>query len=551
MIHIPVKTIHFNKPQLKVMAINANETYVVAGRAMGKSQGILAPHDYRCLQLMPRGCGMLIGSNFRKMMSDLIPPYVAGLQRLGLVRGEEGCKKEPDFVIGESDIPRRFGWPTPYIAPEKGMRKFFLHTRWGSGIRFASQDRKVTMNGTEVDWIKGDEAKLLDYDRFKKEILPTNRGRAGLWGNIPEHHSILFTTDKLFDRKGGDWIMQQRNRMDPEQIKQILQMQAYIYTIEEKYNGVELPNEVALQLNEYKRMLTESQLYAVAFIEADTLDNIHAIGWRQIMQFKNSMTEGEFNSSILNMDKQKIEGSFYPNLDYNTHGYSSADYSRIDSTNYNFDKIKDFNCLDDPDCNINQDLEISIDWGGHINCMIIFQETVNEFRVLNALYTKPPATYKDLAIKFSNYYRFHKTKTVYMWYDPSGNNARADSAQTYAEEFAATLRLAGWNVIPRNTIATNPYHHDKHLLWQYILTEKDTRLPKFRMNINNCEDVFTSMLNAPLNSGPKGFEKDKSSERKASGILPEHATHFSDTVDIPIWGKYKSILKGNMLSMVS
>lgn len=520
------------------MAINANEMYIVAGRGLGKSQGILAPHDFRCLQLMPRGCGMLIGANYRKMMSDLIPPYVAGLEALGF-------KRDVDYVIGMSDIPKKKGWPDPYIAPEKDARKFFLHTRLGSGIRFASQDRKVTMNGTEVDWIKGDEAKQLNYERFKKEIIPTNRGRENLWAGLPEHHSILFTTDKLFDRKGGDWIMTMKHRVDAKLIEQIMQLQCVIAEEEEKYIGVALPDDVSKKLNTYRKYLAEAQCMAVAFIEADSLENIDALGWRTIKRWQNNLTPAEFNIAIMNKDNIKMDGGFYPNLSFEHHGYDATDYFRTDQSNFDFSAANNYTCLDDKDCRLTQDLEICIDWGGHMNGLVVVQESQQQISCINAMHVKPPQTYKDLAINFCNYYRHHKTRTVYMWYDPSGNNARADSATTYAQEFMAILRDNGWTVIPRDSIRTNPLHHDKHLLWQYILEEKDERFPKFRMNRHNCEHVFTSMLNAPIKIGRSGFEKDKSSERKTSGILPENATHYSDMIDLIIWGKYGQRLKNN------
>lgn len=537
MIPVARKKIHYNVPQLKVMALNANETYVVAGRGLGKSQGILAPHDFRCLQLMPRGCGMLLGSNFRKMMTDLIPPYVAGLERLG-------WKRDKDFTIGISDIPKKKGWEDPYIAPEGSSRQFFIHTRFGSGIRLASQDRKVTMNGTEVDWIKGDEAKLLNHDRFKKEIIPTNRGREHIWGHLPEHHSILFTTDKLFDRKGGDWIMQMRHRVDNRLIESILQMQVYISTIEQKYLEQELPEDVFKHLQQCRADLAAAQCVAVAFIEADSLENIHALGLRTIKRWKDNLSPAEFAVAVLNKDKVKVEGGFYPNLNYDIHGYDANNYSRLDNLNYNI-KGFNFSCIDDDDCILTQDLEISIDWGGHMNGLVVCQEDLDKLRVIKGLFVKPPQTYHDLALKFTDYYRHHKTKTVNMYYDPAGNNARADSAFTHAEEFAHLLRNAGWIVIPRNSITTNPHHHNKYLLWQQILSETDPRFPKFRMNKANCEEIFTSMLNAPLKKGTSGYQKDKSSERITSGTLPEHSTHFSDMIDIIVWCKYQELMLNN------
>jgi hypothetical protein len=39
------------------------------------------------------------------------------------------------------------------------------------------------------------------------------------------------------------------------------------------------------------------------------------------------------------------------------------------------------------------------------------------------------------------------------------------------------------------------------------------------------------------------LQKDKSSERKSSGVLPEEATHFSDAADKIVWTKYGEKLK--------
>jgi hypothetical protein len=544
MVEFKQHTIHFNKPQLRVMALNCREQYVVAGRALGKSQGILAPHAEKCQRIMPLSCGMLLGSNYRKMLTDLIPPFISGLERLKL-------KRDRDFVVGYSDIPKKQNWKDPYLAPDKTMRRFFIHFKNGSGLRLASQDRKVTLNGTEVDYIMGDEAKLLNHERYQKEILPTNRGRESLWGHLPEHHSILFCTDKLFDRKGGSWIMDMKQKQDPALIEMILQLQSYIYTEEEKYVGQELPVEVDKKLTAYRKDLMAAQCVAVAFIEADTLENIHALGWNYIAQMKRNLSQQMFDIAIMNKDNVQVEGSFYPNLDYDKHGYDANNYSHIDNIGYDPDKLQDQTTLFDEDCNTKQPLEIAVDWGGSINGMVVCQDTDIEFKAINALYVKPPQTYKDLAIQFCNYYRFHKAKHVDMYYDPSGNNSRADSNETYAQEFSRILRENGWTVKLMNIGDTNPHYHDKHLLWQFILLETDKRFPIFRMNRSNCQLVFTSMINAPLKNGRNGFEKDKSSERKSSGILPEHATHFSDMLDIIIWFKYGNRLEKSGLRFSS
>ena len=62
---------------------------------------------------------------------------------------------------------------------------------------------------------------------------------------------------------------------------------------------------------------------AVAFIEADSLENIDALGWRTIKRWQNNLTPAEFNIAIMNKDNIKMDGGFYPNLSFEHHGYDA------------------------------------------------------------------------------------------------------------------------------------------------------------------------------------------------------------------------------------
>jgi hypothetical protein len=282
----------------------------------------------------------------------------------------------------------------------------------------------------------------------------------------------------------------------------------------------------------------------VAFIEASTLDNIHALGWDFIREQYLNLSEREFNVAILNLDGGSLEGGFYAAFDRNQHTKSGlSNYEKLDDLNFNIEKIKNIDCTFDTDVIHDKPLEISIDWGGSINSLIVCQETRLKFKVLKNMFTKPPQSYKHLARLFCDYYEPHGKKTVYMYYDPSGNNARADSNETYAQEFSSLLMEKGWNVILMNQGATNPHYEKKHLLIEMLLKEEDDRLPKLEINADNCEQLITSIENAGIRIGKSGWEKDKSSEDVRTGILPEHATHLSDGFDIIIYDKYKHILE--------
>lgn len=87
-----------------------------------------------------------------------------------------------------------------------------------------------------------------------------------------------------------------------------------------------------------------------------------------------------------------------------------------------------------------------------------------------------------------------------------------------------------------------PPQSDKYVLWGIILSEQDENYPRFRINGDKCHYTLISMNNAKVKQVKDKLEKDKSSERPDSGVLPEEATHFSDAADKIVWTKFGNLL---------
>ncbi len=62
-------------------------------------------------------------------------------------------------------------------------------------------------------------------------------------------------------------------------------------------------------------------------------------------------------------------------------------------------------------------------------------------------------------------------------------------------------------------------------------------------SVNNLCITLLLTYDATINDVDGQLKKDKSSERKTSGVLPEEATHFSDAADKIVWTKYGGGLK--------
>ncbi len=520
---------YINEAQQKCMMVRSRIQVNGIGRAGGKST-IIFPYKLNLrVSLMPRSTGALLAPSYQKMLQDLINPMLTGLSKFGL-------EEDRDFVIGKKP-PKKWGWVEPYLK----LKNYDYCIAWRNGAvqRVVSQDKSVTSNGIECHWIMGDEFKLLNGKRFVEQLLPAMRGMAWVWQDIPEYNSLEFFSDLYFDKRGGDWVLKlYGDKHNDEVTEAIYQLAMLVEHLEEN-----IPTHP--KLASMKTKLNIMRCNSISVIKAPSTANRYVLGANYFKTQAESMTIQEFKGSILSMEAVG-GGDFYAAFDVDVHGYFAKDIMN-NGLAEDLKKISDKDSTMDDDCDAYKPLDIAVDWGGTINCCSVYQERIYSVDKLNEFFTKPPEKYLALARKVAHYYRHHKNKVFYFYYDPSGNSERADSVETFAEEFANELRSNGWKVIMMSLGKKNTYHAKKHRLWSTILVERngrctDERFKVFRINRNNCPNSIISIANAPLKITNGSYEKDKSSERKTSGVLPEHATHFSDTDDIYMVEKQMHIL---------
>jgi hypothetical protein len=514
-----MENFYINDAQMKAIMLNAHIQINFMGRGTGKSAVVLPYKLQRNATLMPRGCGTLLVPNYQKALQDLLPPVFSGWERMGY-------KRNVHYFVGERP-PKKWNLPTPYLEP--GRYDYSISWFNGHVFNLVSQDKSVTNNGKSVDYIKGDEGKLLKRNKFIQESLPTLRGNQWLWGHLPEYGGIEFFSDKYFDGRGGNWLLDVYGHLHDEELAQaIYQQQAAIEFVRNKN-----PFDEALVGMEEK--LRKMQSMCVALVNAPSTDNRYALGPQFFKTQAESMNIVEFKGSIMNMEIGGT-GDFYVGFDVDVHGYWPVELGDGGLASDMYKSVERCGEMDS-DCISADPLVISVDWGGSINSMGIYQHRSTSIDKINELYCKPPEKYQDLARKFCYYYRYHAARHLTFLYDPSGNATRADDTQTFAEEFADILRANRWEVDMVSIGAKNVSHARKHRLWAVVLNESngqctDHRFKVFRINRLNCPNSIISIGDAGLKITKGTYEKDKSSERKSSGVLPEHATHFSDGDDI-------------------
>jgi hypothetical protein len=171
------------------------------------------------------------------------------------------------------------------------------------------------------------------------------------------------------------------------------------------------------------------------------------------------------------------------------------------------------------------------------------QNFINEFFVKPD--TNSNVLIKELCEQFTAYYSTHNHKKVHYYRDRYGDsrNPNIINSMSYNQLAISYLKKSGWEVIEHTHRGMEPPQSDKYLLWGLILRQERKELPLVRFNGDKCRYTLISMNNAMIRDVDGQLKKDKTSERKSSGVLPEEATHFSDAADKIMWTKFGNSIK--------
>lgn len=506
-----IKKLIYNLAQIaflfSVLRTKAKFFILEWGRGTGKST-IIGKHMYDCVIQLPRSTGALVGSTYAQIKTRTLPSTIAGLEQHGII-------KDIHYTVGKKP-PSIWKWPEPYQAILDPTNCIFWYN--GAVTVFISLDGGASSGrGLNIDWAIGDEAALFDKEKFSTDVDLTIRGNLmqkaiypdGSWKyykDVRLHHSLLLATSTPITSEGM-WIL------DYEQL------------------ALENPNKVQ-------------------FIRASALVNIVNLGKEFFVRSKASMPDFLYEAEVLNKRILQIRDGFYPRFSEHLHTY----------TDFNHEYYKELSpdvvptCLGDNDILVNQSLHIAIDWGANINCLLVAQSTPDELKILKNLYVLAPKILDDVIVdQFIPYYSPHlqRNNVLYMWYDPTGNVSQANSRFTYAEQAKKLLSAAGWDVRLMTRGVKNESHERKYRLWIDILSESSIKFPKVRINKNNCRELIISIKNTPAKKGTRtAIQKDKKSERNKK-IPQQHATHFSDTIDILVVGMYMKLLNPSVQGIES
>jgi hypothetical protein len=552
---LPVKKTYFNKAQLRLILSKAKEATSNWPRGTGKST-IIAWIKQQAAKRMPRGAGTITGITYEQILTRTLPSTIASLEKLG-------WKKDVHYWIGHRP-PRKLKIPTPFQPPLK--YDHFITTYTGFGFHLVSQDRNTSVRGLNTDVQITDESLLLDIERYTQEVLGTNRGNEEHFSKVPFHHGIFHFTSMPFTGD-GNWILKKSEYYDHEYndhkpydftvIKnQLIKLQLEFI----RNKNVDHRKEIHRAIIDQEKQLRfytcnwpeNDDFHRTFYSEATAWDNLMNVGIKYLERQYRDMIPELFVIEMLGQRKKKTIGGFYPTFERDLHGYKGHyNYSYLDSIGFDFTKLQSATAEKDMDCDTNEPLYLSVDWGGNINFMLVGQRLPgrNAFNFINEFYAKHPLILDDAFKLFIAYYKNHKYRRVIFYYDRNGNQKLANSKVTFAEQGAALLRESGWTV-EMKSLGNNPYHNEKYLLFgrlykQAHLTpsERDARYPTIKFNLIKCKFTVMSIENAPAKEASSNeIKKDKKSE--LSSIIPqEQATHASDAHDNILFPLYSSLIE--------
>lgn len=484
-----------NLPQAVLFTSNALVKVAEFGRGTGKTT-YRGAHWSEIIREMPRSSGALPASTYKDMLSNIVPSLIQGLEMFGYYEGLH-------YFIGERP-PRnwRNSWGTAYQPPKGGFDHYI--TFWnGTGAHMLSQDLKGDGRGLNIDWLDVDEAAKLDGSRLQQDVEPTLRGTNVRAFKKSKYFGSRFISTSAALEEEGTWYQQ--------------------YEEQALYNP--------------KKYL---------FVKATSHHNAANLRPGFLEEAKeNAYSETVYLAEYENVRPNIVKDGFYPLLDARVHAYNDYNYKFITRVGQELD------CRGDNDLVRGQPLIIAADFGAAINSCSTnqFLRSINEYRTLKSMYAlgEDKKIQDDLYDTWHKYYLPHQASCpeVYFWYDNQGNAATGNTRYTRAQQVQKQLNAKGWKVQLMTTGQTNVLHDLKYVLFIRILSEKDPRYPKYRINKGNAPELWISMRLAKARKSPTGLiQKVKNSEKKGSKLPRQHATDLSDANDTALWGMFGYLVNG-------
>ena len=494
---------YLNRAQSYILALLCKNITVVAGRGIGK--GLIAASVLRRnIEGMPGSNTALVAPNSKRMWTNILPSWDTHLRRWGYVENVH-------YTWGRKPA-KEWGWQEPIIKPMNWENTLSFYT--GAYATIISQDRKGTSNSQSFDFVLIDEAKFIDFEQFKDETLPANRGNGNAFGHLYYHHGIAKFSDMPTTKKGS-WFLNDREKCDLEQLRLLEGLVASFYQLRQQIADKVERHEPVTAMERYRlkrlsRAINMLRADTYLYKEFSSIENLEILGEDFITQCHRDMPPATFRTTIMCQRVEHSEDSFY-NAKTDRNLYTAVDKTYIDSLNFDMEKLRKVDCRMDADIAKTEPLYVAFDANANINWCVVGQPGKDmKLRVLKSFYTKYERRLPELVDDFCAYYGPLRHKEVVFCYDATfvGNNYGVDK-----NDFRTVIKYCflknGWTV--RECYIGSPWQHPvKHgLINRMFLGQARYQI---LINQENNPDLLVSIDSAMTVNGSN--LKDKSGEKK-------------------------------------
>ncbi|MBL87207.1 MAG: hypothetical protein CMO82_11175 [Winogradskyella sp.] len=512
-----------------VAFIAPKDLNIIAGRGTRKTTGIVADRSQEVVYDMPRSVLGFAADTFVNAKDKVLPKLVEGW------REYLGWREGVHYVL-EDRPPSHFDIPYTPIMTYKNTISIFN----GCIFKLGSLDQPSGLAGDSIQHLFGDEVKYFDK-KVLDIISPALRGHPQV-RHSPFYRGTTFTTDlPNISKKNHDWILDNRDLMDMEKIKAAFQAGSILNEINHKIKrAYDLRNTGMLKkyIKQRERWMVKwykARKDTTFFMMVSSLVNLDILDNGYVMSQLDKLGWEEFKQSVLTFKSKLEEGErFYVGLGEH-HYYDDGIVNEIERQTGFQEKIT---CKSLRYWDPHAPLDIGVDFGKMIS-MVVAQEQGKYYRCLKNHYTLIPESSAELGKKFREYWSPHINRTVYMYYDRSGNQYESSGRDWASEvrkhiEYDENGKSTGWNVVLMSREQGNIRQSQEHFFIKQVLQETTKGLPILLIDRYQCRELKSSLelskivIGVESRTGIKYIKKDKSSESLPVNKLPLQSTNMSD-----------------------
>lgn len=540
-----------NKAQALSTLIDPNKLYMVLGRGTGKTAFVTTPRILRVADLMPGESSAISHKSFVALFQNVIPTVLSTFNTE--ITMPDGTKRPMlregiDYVVGKKDLPGHFKKPRfPLLFPERTI--VFAN---GSNLQAVAVDRPDSIAGRSLVHAFFEEMKYSDGEKVRSRIIPAIRtSRLGNGSDAHKchlHGGITGVSDMGRVSLGEDnWFTDYEKDVNQQLIEDIVSLAIILNKAQVNLQRGENTRAAQAKIDKYAPLLTQMRKQAIFYLRASTFMNRDVLGYDYFKTQLDSLSEGEFLSSICSIGDRNRDNLFFDLFDENKHTYSDGyKYTMLDklvlSEAFTFDAsyLKDYNPT--------EKLLLGYDPGNFASIVCgQFDGKDNILRIMKEFFVYPPEDIPDLARRLSGYFRdTARNRNIDLYYDRAGNkkNERREN-ETDARELAAELRKYGWQVQLKNLGQRTIFYSEHYRLWKRLLAENEKNVPKIRIDSNECPNLVSAIYCCKKVPGSTPIELDKSPEKKVridlqAGLTPQ----IPSAMTYLVWGLFEKYYTG-------